>query len=226
MASNEWWRCITPRRIILAVSVLILSGGGANVTAASSTGPSRPPVKGCAWEKIRSDELGLEAWVQRCDFGFRQISFLFAGQALAIRYSDGGDPDPLVEVLDLLPGESATAGLRRIFLSRTPAAIARRCELARYRYGKTHGDALRYTFVPDRQYRKELQAAANPDEVGDPPCGDWGEAPDGIQYFEVSPSNKVRKVLFVRVGQDEPLFDEASLRLIAPLPNSSSTTHD
>ena len=53
---------------------------------------------------------------------------------------------------------------------------------------------------------------AKADQVGDPPSGDWGDAPDGIQYFEVQPG--ARSVLFVRLGQDEPLFDEKTLRLI------------
>ena len=38
--------------------------------------------------------------------------------------------------------------------------------------------------------------------------------PDGIRYFQVWPSSKVRKVLFVRVGQEAPLFDERTLQLI------------
>jgi hypothetical protein len=37
--------------------------------------------------------------------------------------------------------------------------------------------------------------------------------PDGIQYFEV-PVGEGRKVLFVRIGQDEPLFDEQTLRVL------------
>jgi hypothetical protein len=47
--------------------------------------------------------------------------------------------------------------------------------------------------------------------VGDPPCGDYGDSPDGIQYFEVQPG--ATKVLFVRVGQDVPLFDERTLKV-------------
>jgi hypothetical protein len=39
---------------------------------------------------------------------------------------------------------------------------------------------------------------------------------DGIQYYEVHPASKARKILFVRIGQDEPLFDEKTLRLIDP----------
>ena len=62
----------------------------------------------------------------------------------------------------------------------------------------------------------ELAAKADPNEVPEPPCGSFGDAPDGIQYFEVQPSSAAKKVLFVRIGQDEPLFDERTLRLVPP----------
>lgn len=172
--------------------------------------PSRPPVKGCKWEKLSDAKLGLEAWVQRCDFGFRKIDLFTKGSSLYIHYSDGGAPDPVIDVLPLLPGETAEAGIKRIFLSHTSAKLARRCVLAPYS-GDTRSGATRYTFVPNAAYKKELDAKADPNEVGDLPCGDWGDAPDGIQYFEAQPG--ARKVLFVRVGQDEPLFDEKTLRL-------------
>ena len=184
--------------------------------AAGTDGPSRPPAPRCAWEKIADATVGLAAWVQRCDYGFRKIDFLFKGNALAIRYSDGGEPEPLIEVLDLLPGETIETGIKRWFAAHTDAALAARCVLARYRGARPPAGARRYTFVPNAAYRKELKATANPDEVGDPACGEWGDAPDGIQYFETHPAGNTRKVLFVRVGQDEPLFDEKSLRLIEP----------
>ena len=38
--------------------------------------------------------------------------------------------------------------------------------------------------------------------------------PDGIQYFETQPASGSGKVLFVRVGQDVPLFDDFTLRLL------------
>jgi hypothetical protein len=37
--------------------------------------------------------------------------------------------------------------------------------------------------------------------------------PDGIQYFEV-PAGGARKLLFIPIGQDEPLFDEQTLRVL------------
>ncbi|HEX7254255.1 MAG TPA: hypothetical protein VF376_15350 [Thermoanaerobaculia bacterium] len=179
--------------------------------------PSRPPLKGCAWEKASNQAVGLDAWVQRCDFGFRKIDFLFEKNSLAIRYSDGGAaPDPLVDVLALQPGESFEAGMRRLFVERTEKTIAARCILVPYSGDRPPSGVKRYTFVPNGAYQKELDAKANPDEVPEPPCGDWGTAPDGIQYFEVHPASKARKVLFVRVGQDEPLFDEKTLKLVPP----------
>jgi hypothetical protein len=182
-----------------------------SVSAMAQQRPSRPPVKGCHWEALTDAGLGLEAWVQRCDFGFRKIDFFVKGSSLMVRYSDGGAPDPVIDVLPLLPGETAETGIRRIFSSHTDRKLLKRCVLAPYR-GDRRSGAARFTFVPDHSYQKELDAKANPNEVGDPACGDWGDAPDGIQYFEVQPG--ARRILFVRVGQDEPLFDEKTLRLL------------
>ena len=180
---------------------------------ADEPAPSRPPIDKCVWEKLTDKTVGLAAWVQRCDFGFRQIHFEFAGNALAIKYSDGGDADPLVELYDIRPGETAEAALQRLFLEKTDKAVSARCVLTPYTEGPVPAGVKRYTFSPDAAYAKELKALASPDEVPDPPCGDWSEMPDGIQYFE-APAGEGRGVLFVRVGQDKPLFDEQTLRVL------------
>jgi hypothetical protein len=205
-------RSSRPSLAVLVVPIFFATA--ALAAPAGKGGPSRPAVKGCAWRKAADPKVGLEAWVQQCDFGFRKIDFLFRGSSLAIRFSDGGDPDPLVDVLGLEGTETPEAGVRRIFASGTPAGVASRCVLRPWRGGKAPSGVERYTFVPDAAYAKELAKKADPDEVPEPPCGDWGEAPDGIRYFEAQPASGARKVLFVRVGQDEPLFDEQSLKLL------------
>ena len=178
--------------------------------------PSRPALKGCVWEQFSDTTLGLVAWVQRCDFGFRKIDFLFAASSLVIRYSDSGVSPPVVDVLDLLPGEVPEAGVKRLFTARIRQDIASRCVLVPYRDGTPPAGVKRFTFVPNVTFQKALDKQASPHEVPDPPCGDWGTAPDGIQYFETQPASGARKVLFVRVGQDEPLFDEQTLKLLPP----------
>jgi len=172
--------------------------------------PSRAPEKGCAWEKFSDAQLGLDAWVQRCDYGSRRIDFVRRDQSLAVRYSDGGQPDPVIDVFDLAKDETPEAGVKRVFLANTDKKLAKRCKLAPFTgEPKPPAGVKRLTFVPDAAYGKELRKKEDPNEVGDPPCGDWGDAPDGIQYFEVHPG--AHRILFVRVGQDTPLFDENSL---------------
>ncbi|MER8847510.1 hypothetical protein [Mesorhizobium australicum] len=195
---------------ILWVSALFASLTVSATAHADEPAPSRPPIDKCVWEKLTDKTIGVAAWAQRCDFGFRQIHFEFVGNALAIKYSDGGAPDPLVEVLDIQSGEAAEAAVQRLFLEKTEKAVNARCVLAPYTEGTVPAGVRRYTFSPDAAYAKELKAQAN-DDVPEPPCGDWGEKPDGIQYFEV-PAGEARKLLFVRAGQDEPLFDEQTLR--------------
>ena len=190
---------------------------------AAKDAPSRAPGKGCKWEKMSDAKLGLEVWAQRCDYGFRKVDFLFTATSLAQRYSDGGAPEPVIDVFDLEAGEKPDAGVKRIFAAKTDPAVAKRCVLAPYREGKAPAGAERFTFVPDRAYAKELKAKEDPNEVPDPPCGDLGDAPDGIQYFETQPKSGAAKILFVRPGQDEPLFDERTLRLLAPAPAPTPT---
>ena len=199
-------------RSIIWAGALFASVTLSAIARADEPAPSRAPVDKCVWEKLTDKTVGLAAWAQRCDFGFRQIHFEFVGNALAIKYSDGGAPDPLVEVVDIKSGETAEAALQRLFLEKTDKAVSARCVLAPYTEGTVPAGVKRYTFSPDAAYATELQAAAN-DEVPEPLCGDWGEMPAGIQYFEV-PAGEGRRVLFVRAGQDEPLFDEQTLRVL------------
>jgi hypothetical protein len=198
-------------------AAVALSLAGAPATAAPNA-PSRAAMQGCAWEKLSDPGLGLEAWVQRCDLGFRKVDFFVQDASLMVRYSDGGDPDPVVDVLELQAGEAPEDGLRRLFAARTDRGLVRRCVLAPYQEKDAPAGVKRFAFVPDAAYRKQLDAEASPDEVPEPPCGEWGTTPDGIQYFEVQPQSGARKVLFVRLGQDEPLFDEKTLRLLPPRP--------
>ncbi|MER9356210.1 hypothetical protein [Mesorhizobium sp. LSJC269B00] len=198
-------------RSIVWICTLFASAAIA-VAHADEPVPSRPPIDKCVWEKLADKTVGLAAWAQRCDFGFRQIHFEFVGNALAIKYSDGEGADPLVEVFDIKSGETAEAAVLRLSLEKTDKAVSARCVLAPYTEGTVLAGVKRYTFSPDAAYAKELKALAN-DEVPEPPCGDWGEMPDGIQYFEV-PAGEGQRVLFVRAGQDEPLFDEQTLRVV------------
>jgi hypothetical protein len=178
--------------------------------------PSRAAEKGCKWERFSDAKLGLDAWVQRCDFSKRKIDFVTVKNSLAQRWSDSnGATDPVVDVLNLKAGETPEQGIRRLFVERTDKKLAAQCVLAPFRDReiKTPAGVNRYVFVPKAAYRKELKRKEVPGDIPEPPCGDWGYSADGIAYFEAQPRTGAQKVLFVRYGQDTPLFDEATLRL-------------
>jgi hypothetical protein len=209
-----------PTAILLVSGLAALS---ALPVAAQKTAPSRKADKDCAWETVKDPLLGFEAFVERCDYGFRKIDFLLKNAQLVIRYSDGGTPEPVIDVLDLLPNETPEAGIKRVFAAKTDKAVAARCVLAPYKPydgAPAPTGVKRYTFVPNAAYAKEVKKKEDPGEVGDPHCGDYGESPDGIAYFEAQPASGAQKVLYVRIGQDTPLFDEQTLRLLPPAPTS------
>ena len=179
--------------------------------------PSRATQKGCAWEKLSDAGLGLEAWVQRCDFGYRKIELFAKNNALMSKYSDGGEAEPLIEIFDLNVNEKPEDGIKRIFAEHTKdKTLVARCVLKPYKGDSAPAGVKRFTFLPNAALQKELDKTNDPGDIPEPPCGDWGDAPDGIQYFESQPVGGARRVMFVRAGQDEPLFDEKTLHLLPP----------
>ncbi len=214
-------RAWLPGCALLALALALPSAPAATPAAKPAATPDGKPTraaeKGCKWEKFSNDALRLDAWVERCDFGSRKIDLVVSKNSLAERWSDAkGPPDPLVDVLDLKPGETPEAGIRRLFDERTDKALAPRCVLAPYRdptHRKVPAGVKRYTFLANAALAKELKAKQDPGDIPEPPCGDWGDTADSIQYWEAQPSSGVPKVLFVRAGQDDPMFDEASLHL-------------
>ncbi len=184
--------------------------------AATKGGPSRASEKGCKWEMLADANVGLEVWVERCG-GSPKTELFFKGKSLYMRYGDG-KPEPLIDVIDLLPGETPQAGLERFFAGHTKKDLARRCVLAPYTNSTPRTGAKRYTFVPNAAYQKELDKTAVAGDIPDPPCGTWGINFESVEYFEVQPASGVQKVLFVRTGQDTPPFDEQTLRLVREKP--------
>src|SRR5437868_13863261 len=110
-------------RATLLVSALLAATMSAIASPALrglAPAPSRPAEKGCKWEAFSDAKLGLDAWVQRCDFGKRKIDFVAGDHSLKQRYSDSsGAPELVIAVLDLLPAETPERGIQRVFAART-----------------------------------------------------------------------------------------------------------
>lgn len=120
----------------------------------------------------------------------------------------------MIEVFGLRDGETPEAGIQRLFTERTSRFLVSRCRLVPYAGGKSPAGSKWFTFEPEPTYAAELKKKTDPQEIPPPSCGDWGSASDSIQYWEAQPASGAGKVLFVRVGQETPLFDERTLRLL------------
>src|SRR5450432_1582500 len=137
--------------------------------SALAANPSRAAQKGCAWEKISDATLGLEAWVQRCDFGYRKINLFAKQNALMSQFSDGGDADPQIEVFDLTGNETPEAGIKRIFAEHTPdKSLVARCELKPYKGDRAPAGVKRFTFLPNTALKKEWEAKTDPGDIPEP----------------------------------------------------------
>lgn len=187
--------------------------------------PSRAADKGCAWQHLSDASLGLAAWVQHCDFGFRKIDLVAKNNTIVERYfnKDGspypGEPDAVIHVFDLREGETPEAGIQRIFVEQTQdKTLTSQCVVKPYNDSSTPAGIVRFVMVPNAAYQKTIDARPPSTDIPDPSCGEWGEGPDGVSYFEAQPSRNARKVLFVLVGQEAPLFDEDTLRLLPARP--------
>ena len=115
----------------------------------------------------------------------------------------------------MLPGEIAEASVKRHFAGHTEKTLSVRCVLAPYRGAKPPSGAKRYTFVPNAALRKELRRRPIRTKSATRRAG-LGHRVGRHPILRGAPASRARKVLFVRVGQDEPLFDEKTLRLIGP----------
>jgi hypothetical protein len=195
--------------ILAALSALAISPA-----VAQGVEPSRPAAEGCAWEHLSDASAGLSAWVQRCDFGDYKTEFRF-DQTNVVQYSSNGlDPSIVIEVLDLNEGETALQGMRRIFDAHTDAQMASRCVISPYTSMESPVGVERYDFAANAEYAAEPIVDEDPNEAGSPLCGDWGAMPLGTQYFEIQPQSSARKILFVRIGEYQPFFDEQTLQLL------------
>lgn len=179
--------------------------------AAALAAPSRPAFEGCKWEPLSDAKLGIDLWVQRCDFQGRKTWFSVEGESVVMHYSDSKTPEKVIEVVAFRPGETAPDAMRRFFDAHTEKKLAKRCVIAKYPEDAAPPKGVkRYTFSPNAAYKKEIDAR-HEDGIPEPPCGDYGENADDVEYWEAHEG--AHRVIYVRAGQDDPLFDEKTLRL-------------
>lgn len=165
--------------------------------------PDRKPYDGFRWEHISG--AGLDFWAQSSDRLRIVTDSTLPGAVLVngaglrldtilrVFQPNGALPDSLIALLRRQPGwdEGQTAGLKEI----TSPWKGRR----------------RYVIVPAGAYGDSIDALMLTTPVPST-CSGWGIGNSGVRYFETFAESPGR-ILFVNIGQERPLFDEASIKL-------------
>jgi len=200
----------------LAAGLSALAAFAALAAAPPPPLASRPAEKGCAWRLLSSPELGLEVPVQRCDFGFRVIDFGAGKTSLYQSMTDAGkkeDVFPVVSMFEKKADEGPDEAIRRVAFKKLTRYQRKHCVVVAKHVPHLGLSKSAFTISPDEEYAAKAAAKAGAD-IPPPPCGDLGEAADGLTYFEFHALENPRRFAFVWAGQDTPLFDETRLKFL------------
>lgn len=197
-----------------AVAVLL----AAAAPSFSALQPSRPALNGCAWKTLSDKAVGLELLVQECDFGFRRTRFEMSPKDASL-YEVAVDTAPrskesreqVIVVLKKTPGEKIEAAIRRVASPLAPAPRRKRCRAVPAKDVELPAGKKAYAYAPDDE-EKLVEAAGG--DIPDLPCGEYGLDFDSQSYFEYHPAENPKRFALVFIGQDEPLFDEKSLKFL------------
>jgi hypothetical protein len=187
----------------------------------AATQPSRAPYPNCQWQPFVSRTAGLGMLVQQCTPPLRVFSADESGVfATSTNAPAGGRSiNPvgrIIEIYPKRPTQPITDAIAERFFPILPAQAQGRCEVQGGNRLRIAGPKEFYSLAPTAAYQADAQRQAGSDP-GAQVCGDHGIT-NAVTYFEYHPTEDPSRYLFVRVGQDAPLFDEHSLRLFPPRP--------
>ncbi|UPT72823.1 MAG: hypothetical protein M0D55_12930 [Elusimicrobiota bacterium] len=178
--------------------------------------PPRPAGKGCLWRTLSAPQIGLEALVQRCNFGYRTIDFAAGKRALIQIMQDAGkDEDlyPVVVMYEKKEDEAPDDAIRRAAFGKLSRYQRKHCRVVAKHVPHLGLSKAAFTIEPDEVYAEKI-AKENGTDIPPPPCGDMGISFDGVSYWEFHAMENPRRFAFVNAGQDSPLFDETGLKFL------------
>ncbi|HXP05328.1 MAG TPA: hypothetical protein VN808_14490 [Stellaceae bacterium] len=188
--------------------------------AGAAREPSRPPMEGfgCAWKPFESKELGIRLLVQDCTDPRAHYEFSIKdGWLEEHRPSDPMTygPAQIIRVLTKPADQKIEDAIAQQFIATlTDPAAKASCKVRPFKNAGVKGkDKLLFTIMPTGAYAKKIdkELQQEPRDFG---CGDYG-AGQSTMYFEYHPGETKTKFLWVDTGQDEPLFDQASIEFLA-----------
>jgi hypothetical protein len=187
--------------------------------SAHATQPSRAPEQGfgCVWKPFESRELGIRLLVQDCTDPNMHYEFSAKdGWLEEHRPSDSVTfgPSQVIRVLSKPATQPIEAAIQQQFIATLTDRDAKAsCQVRSFKNAEVKGQGKQlFTIMPSGAYARKIdkQLKQEPRDFG---CGEFG-AGQSTAYFEYHPEESKTKFLYVDTGQDEPLFDQASIEFL------------
>ena len=172
--------------------------------------PTQSSVPGeCAWQWMTGAGLGI--WAERCDLvtGVWTPRFdeTLPGFVLTV---DGNDETVILQAFEK-PADAPVSAILPELRQRGYIPDDDDCvfEAAALRPAPR---TIAFYEIRATGARQEAFAATPPDEVPEPPCGDYGWGTHGVRYF-MTDIRFPERVLYVNTGQDGTMFDATSITM-------------
>ena len=123
-------------------------------------------------------------------------------------------PSQIIRVLRKPADQPMVAAIQEQFVATlTDKEAKASCKVRPFKNVEVKGKSKQlFTIMPTGAYAKKIdkELQQEPRDFG---CGEFG-AGQATTYFEYHPAESKTKFLYVNTGQDEPLFDQASIEII------------
>ena len=159
--------------------------------------PSKPLHEGFVWGEVAGD--GIRLWAQQTQN--QNIAVVTEPNSVKIRKTLPNNKVVYKEVIKVLDIDDKN--INSLIPKLKGANDCKFVKLSSKRSG-----VKRFVLVPAKNY-KSIQKRKTPIPST---CGGWGVGNSGLRYFEIQRPYP-HKVIFVEIGQDQPLFDEDSITL-------------
>ena len=185
---------------------------------AAAVEPSHPPDQGCSWEAFESAGLGIRLLVENCSDP--RMHYVFSANGDWLEQHRPSDDTifgrhQVIRVMTKPAEQPIEAAIRQQFIATlTDKAARASCKVARAKDTGVRGNGkILLEIVPSGAYARKIERQLK-DEPRDFGCGEYGKG-QATLYFEYHPAESKTKYLWVDAGQDEPLFDQNSIEIIA-----------
>ena len=178
--------------------------------------PSRAPDQGCSWENFESASLGIRLLVENCSDP--RMHYVFSAKGDWLEQHRPSDDTTfgnhqIIRVMTKPADQPIETAIRQQFIATLADKAARSsCKMAPAKNTGVRGPGkILLEIVPSGAYARMIarELKKEPRDFG---CGDYGKGQANL-YFEYHPAQSRTTYLWVDAGQDEPLFDQNSLKI-------------